>query len=206
MNVSSGRVMDARKDDQAKRVRGEPPHGGENQQWFLDAVPSPGPGWVLIQNGGSGKFLSSDARGRIGTSNGPATVFDESVQWRFLERGQTGIYILVNRATGAFLRQLPARVNSISLVKTADNQPEARDLWILETYPGSDAGLVSIISKQTDFTLDHYANRRIEALDKRTEIINRAWKIMPVSATTASADSPIPTYPHVPTYLGRHSN
>lgn len=173
--------MEAKKDDEAKRVGGEQPHGGETQRWFLDSVPSPGPGWVLIQNGASGKFLTSDPRGRIGTSNGPATVFDESVQWRFLERGHTGIYALVNRATGAFLRQLPARMNSISLAKTADNEPEARDLWILENYHGSNAGLVSIISKQTDHTLDHYASRRIEALDKRTDFMNRAWKIMPVS-------------------------
>jgi hypothetical protein len=172
--------MDAMRNDEIKRVAGYESHGGENQQWFLDPVPSPGPGWVLLQNGGTGKFLSSDPSGNIGTSDGPVPVYNESVQWRFLQKDYTGIYTLVNRATGAFLRQLSSQP-SISLVKTTEN--EARDWWILENYKNSDAGLVSIISKETNNTLDHLAGQTVDALDTGTDHLNRAWKIMSVSAS-----------------------
>lgn len=177
-NVLAGSVMDAFVDDDDKRVGGWQYNGGNNQRWFLDTVPSPSPGWVLIQNGGTGKFLCSDPLGNISTTDGPETVFDESVQWRFLQKNYTGVYTLVNRATGRFLRQLSSRP-SISLVETTHNA--IRDWWLLEAYNYSDAGLVSIISRETGNTLDHYAAERIEALDNRTDDSNRSWKIMPVS-------------------------
>ncbi|KAL8334476.1 hypothetical protein RB598_008974 [Gaeumannomyces tritici] len=177
-NVAGGTVMDAYKDDDEKRVGGWQSHGGNNQQWFLDAVPSPGPGWVLLQNGGTGKFLYSDQAGNIGTTDGPETVFDESVQWRFLQKDYTGVYTLVNRATGCYLRQLSSKP-SVSLVGTTDDV--AQDWWFLETYEDSDAGLVCVINAETGNTLDHYGGETAEAFDIETENCYRSWKILPAT-------------------------
>ena len=98
-NVSSRLVIDGG----AKRVGVYQSHGGENRQWFLDPVPSPGPGWVLLRNGETGRFFSSEVPGNVGqrrAGDGVGRVCPVEV----FQKGRPRIYILVNRATGDFLR------------------------------------------------------------------------------------------------------
>ncbi len=174
--------MDAIKNDDGKRVGGWQPDGGDNQQWLLDAVPSPGPGWVLIQSGHTGRFLCSDHLGNVRTAEGPETVFDESVQWRFLQKDRTGVYTLVNRATGRNLRQVSSQP-STNLVETTEDL--VQDQWVLEAYQKSDAGLINIVSAETGNTLGVYGGEGIEALDSMADYPNRSWKIISVSAMSA---------------------
>ncbi|EAU88949.1 hypothetical protein CC1G_10077 [Coprinopsis cinerea okayama7 len=176
-NVEGGSVMDAYMNDSQKRVGGWSNNGGDNQKWLLDPLPSPGPGWVLIQNGGTGKFLCSTPSGDIGTADGPETVYDYSVQWRFIQREYTGVYHVVNRATGAYLRQIGTSMPSIGLAE--ENDDELKDWWMLETYDNSEIGLASIISRWTGNVLDHYGGVSVQALDNNTENSYRSWAIIP---------------------------
>ncbi|EAU88947.1 hypothetical protein CC1G_10075 [Coprinopsis cinerea okayama7 len=176
-NIQGGSVVDAYLNDPEKKAAGWTWHGGDNQLWLLDAIPSPGQGWFLIQNGGTGKFLCVNANGNIDTADGPETIFDGSVQWRFVQKDRTAAYTLVNRATGRTLRQLGSTIPSIGLGNTNDNQPQ--DWWTLETFKAS-PGLAYIVNERTGNLLDHYAGESVQGLDPAPLANNyyRAWKLI----------------------------
>ncbi|KAI1173110.1 ricin B lectin domain-containing protein [Nemania sp. FL0916] len=177
-NVASGTVMDA--SITPTKVTGWKYSGAANQQWLMATVPCPGPGWVLIQNRATGKFLSCNTPEFIGTADGPETVYDESVQWRFLQKEETGFYCIVNRATGYFLHQnLMLAPSSVSMARPPDDS--AGNYWFLENYKQSDSGLVCIISGELGHALDHYYGKSIQALDGDTDQIYHSWKIMPAN-------------------------